>query len=92
MAAVKPRFNVAFPPEVMAELNGLVPARERNRFVVEAVRERLRRERLRQLLEEARRDPIWKDEDHPDLLTPEDVAEYIRLSRARWTAGRFDDE
>lgn len=92
MPAIKPRFNVAFPPEVMAELSALVPSRERNRFVVEATRERLRRERLGRALEDARRDPIWKEEDHPDLKTPEDVAAYVRRSRDRWTARRLDDE
>jgi len=88
----KPRFNVAFPLEVMTDLNALVPARERNRFVVEAVRERLRRERLRQLLRDARNDPIWKDEDHPDLLTTEDVAEYIHRTRSGWTVSRLEKD
>jgi Mg/Co/Ni transporter MgtE len=57
MAAPR-RFTFAFPPDLAANLEAAIPARQRNRFVAEAVKARLReleREALRADMEECAR-------------------------------------
>lgn len=43
-----------------------------------------RKAQLREMLEEMREDPIWTDENHPDLNTVEDVNRYVRELRHSW--------
>ena len=73
--AVQPRkrINVTFPKSVLELLESVIPARGRNTFIVEATEEALRRERLGQVLSALRGKPAWSAEDHPDLMTVEDV-------------------
>jgi len=64
------RINVTFPIEVLALVDALVPPRERNR------------ERLRRVLTILREEgPVWRDEDHPELVTPEDIDRWVRQLR-----------
>ncbi|MDY7080084.1 MAG: hypothetical protein SXV54_24655 [Chloroflexota bacterium] len=78
----KRRINVTFPVEVLELVDSVVPPRERNRFIVEAAEEAARRERLRHVLAQLRDEgPAWKDEDHPELATPEDIDRWIRKLR-----------
>jgi len=56
--ATQRRFTFAFPPELAANLEAAIPPRQRNRFVAEAVKARLReleREALRADMEECAR-------------------------------------
>jgi len=87
----KQRINVIFPADLLAELNRLVPPRQRNRFIVEATEQALRRTRLGQVLAELRREPAWKDKDHPDLLTAPDVNRYVRRFRQAWMPHSWDE-
>jgi len=80
----KERFNVVFPADVLRDLRTLVPPRKRGEFVVEATAERLRRMRLKAVLERLSKEPAWKLEDHPDLATPEDIERWVRNMRASW--------
>jgi len=89
--AEKQRINVTFPVDLLAELNRLVPPRQRNRFIVEATEQALRRTRLDQVLAELRREPAWKDQDHPDLLTVSDVNRYVRRFRQAWTPRSWEE-
>jgi len=73
--AVKERMNLYITKEVADELRRLIPARERTRFVEEVLSRELRRARLREVL--ARTAGAWKDEDHPDLMTFEDVNRWL---------------
>ena len=75
------RINVAFPAPLIAEMEKYIPRGERNRFIVEAAEKELRRRRFKAVLEELRREPAWSDEDHPDLMTIEDVDRYVRRLR-----------
>jgi hypothetical protein len=82
--ATKERFNVVFPTDVLNDLRTLVPARKRSEFVVAATSKELRRLRQRAVLERLRKEPAWKLEDHPDLVTVEDSVRYEREMRAQW--------
>ncbi len=87
----KRRINVTFPAALLEQLDDFVPPRRRNRFIVEATERELRRRRLREVLEDLRREPAWKDEDHPDLMTVEDVDRYIRRLRETWMPRSWDE-
>jgi len=81
-AKAKRRINVTFPVEVLELVDTVVSSRERNRFIVKATEEAARRERLRRVLAQLRdKGPAWRDEDHPELATPEDAERWIRQLR-----------
>ncbi len=68
-----------------------MPARKRNAFIVEATEEALRREQLLKALNTLREKPAWSDEDHPDLMTVEDVDRYVRRLRETWMPRSWDE-
>jgi hypothetical protein len=80
MRAVKERMNLYITKLVADELRRLIPARERTHFVEEVLARELRRARLREVL--ARTAGAWKDEDHPDMMTFEDVNRWLEEIRA----------
>ena len=61
-----------------------IPARERNRFIVEATEKELKRAQLQGVLNDLRRQPAWEATDHPDLASASDVDHYIRQVREAW--------
>jgi hypothetical protein len=73
------RINVTFPVEVLALVDTVVPPRERNRFIVKAAEEAARREQLRAALKAAA--GAWREEDHPELATPDDIDRWVRQLR-----------
>jgi len=77
----KKRINVTFPASLLEELKTYVSPRERNKFIVEATESQIKRIRLRKVLADLRQEPAWSDEDHPDLMTVEDVNNYVRKLR-----------
>jgi hypothetical protein len=84
------RINVTFPASLLEELRRYVPVRERNRFIVEATEKELRRQRLLVALRESAGD--WRDEDHPDLPTPESIDRYVRRLRETWMPRPWDED
>lgn len=86
------RINVTFPVGVLAALEHVVPARQRNRFIVEATEHALQRAQLAQVLEELRASAAWHDDDHPDLATVDDVDHFVRTLRAGWLERTQDAE
>ncbi len=79
MGAVKERINLYITKPVMDELRRLIPARERTRFVEEVLARELRRRKLQAALKASA--GAWKDEDHPDLMTGEDIDRWIEEQR-----------
>ena len=79
MPAVKERMNLYITKSVMDELRRTIPARERTRFVEEILARELRRRKLREAIEKSY--GAWKDEDHPDMLTAEDIDRWIEEQR-----------
>lgn len=73
------RVTVTFPTSLLEELRAYVPRRERNRFIVETIKKELRQIRLRKALHESA--GAWSDEDHPNLMTVEDVNRYVHRLR-----------
>ena len=79
MAVIRERMNLYLTKPVADELRRLIPARERTRFVEEVLdRELNRRKRKAAIIASA---GAWKDEDHPELATFEDVNRWIEEGR-----------
>ena len=72
--------NLTLPPDLVAQVDEIAGPRGRSRFVEEAVRRELRRERLREALE--RTAGVLNAEDYPEWATPEKVVEWVRAQRA----------
>ena len=81
--AVRMATNLSLPPDLVAEVDAVAGKRNRSAFVEDAVRRKLRRERLRQAIE--RTAGAWKAEDYPEFATSEKVVEWVRALRAEKT-------
>jgi hypothetical protein len=66
------------------EIDRVVGRGHRSRFLAEAAREKLARLRFQDAADRAF--ASWSDEDHPDLMTDEDMSAY--LTRLRASASR----
>lgn len=64
------------------EIDKFVGKRKRSKFVVEATKDKLAKERFLKALKEAV--GAWTDKDHPELRTKKDVDRYIRNLRKSW--------
>jgi len=73
------RAHVVLPDDLVEEMDRMVGKRGRSRFVAEAVRERLRREKLLKAIQEG--SGILDPRRHPEWSTPEKVAEWVRALR-----------
>jgi len=76
------RINVTFPAHLLEELDSIVPAGKRSDVIVEATAAYLIRLRILAALKETH--GVWRDEDHPDLATPEDVNLWLDRLRSPW--------
>lgn len=79
MRAVKERMNLYITKSIMDDLRHAIPARERTRFVEEVLARELRRRRLLEVIELSY--GAWKDENHPDMMTGEDIDRWIEEQR-----------
>lgn len=73
------RLNLYLPKALVEDLKQLVPARERTRFVCDALAREIRRLKLKAAIEVAA--GAWRDEDHPDLATSSDIDRWIEEGR-----------
>ena len=89
MGAVKERMNLYITKSVMDELRRTIPVRERTKFVEEVLARELRRLKLREAIE--RSYGAWKDEDHPDMMTGEDIDRWIEEQRRLGTRDLSDE-
>jgi hypothetical protein len=64
-------MHVILPEDLLAEIDAIVGQRGRSAFLVEVLREEVRRRRLLEILSNP--EPIWKDEDHPELAEGSDA-------------------
>jgi hypothetical protein len=83
MRAVKERMNLYITKSLMDDLRRAIPARERTRFVEEILARELRRLKLREAIKNAY--GAWKDDDHPELATFEDVNRWVEEGRKGFT-------
>lgn len=59
------RAHVMLPENLLSEIDALVGQRGRSAFLVEVLQQEVNRRRLLQILNDP--EPVWKDEDHPEL-------------------------
>lgn len=85
-SAAKPatrKITVTVPVEVLTMMDEFVPPEERNSFIVEMLKEQLDLlDQVRVLDETA---GAWKEENHPDMRTPEDIDRWLANLRSNWT-------
>jgi hypothetical protein len=72
------RTHIVMPAKLAKEIDELVGPRGRSAFLVENAEREVKRRRLLALLESD--EPIWRDEDHPDLVEL-GTAEWVRALR-----------
>ena len=89
MRAVKERMNLYITKSVLDDLRRVIPARERTRFVEEVLAREIRRRKLREAIEKSY--GAWKDEDHPDMMTFEDIERWIEEGRKGFTRDLSDE-
>jgi hypothetical protein len=93
-ASDKERLNIYLPKDLVDDLRRLVPNRERTQFVIDALTKALRRARMAAALEQSY--GAWRDEDHPELATFEDINNWIdenrRMGTRDWSAEWGDSE
>ena len=76
--------NFMLPDDLLNELRQLVGQRQQSRFVAEALRKELLRERMKIALISSF--GAWKDEDHPEFA--QGVDQHIRAHRKSTRSGR----
>jgi metal-responsive CopG/Arc/MetJ family transcriptional regulator len=76
------KVTVVVPSALLTRLKERVPPRQRSRFIVEAIEERLAMEEQAAALEEAA--GIWTDKAHPELATDEDIDRWLKELRNSW--------
>jgi len=72
------RAHVFLPDDLLAAVDALVGPRGRSAFLTEVIGEAVQRRRLLQILSDP--EPIWKDEDHPELAQGSEA--WVRRLRA----------
>lgn len=78
------KITVMLPEALLSRLREHVPARQRSRFILEAIEERLAlEEQITALAETA---GAWSDQNHPEMRTDEDIDRWLdnlRQSRSK---------
>ena len=76
-------INLTLPVDLVAAVDAVAGARGRSRFIEDATRAALKRERLRLMIK--RTAGVLKTEDYPHWATSADVVAWVRESRAEET-------
>ena len=77
--------NLSLPRDLVEELDEVAGPRNRSAFVEAAIRDRLRRERLRVAIETTA--GAWSSTvEHPEFASADAVVEWVRARRAEVTA------
>lgn len=77
------KVTITLPAVVLARLNELVPARQRSRFIAEALEERLALAEQARALDETA--GSWLAENHPDMANGAAIDEWLDALRQSWT-------
>jgi hypothetical protein len=77
MPATK-RTHVVLPDDLVREIDKIAGSRGRSAFLADLAKREIKRQQLLELLK--RKEPIWKDEDHPELK--DGAAAWVRKIRA----------
>jgi metal-responsive CopG/Arc/MetJ family transcriptional regulator len=77
------RTNLLLPKELVEEVDHFAGQRGRSRYVAEALRARLKRDRLKEAIRKTA--GVLRVEDYPEWSTSEKVVEWVRARRAETT-------
>jgi hypothetical protein len=72
------RAHVVLPEDLVREIDKIAGSRGRSAFLADLARREIKRQHLLELFK--RKQPIWKDEDHPELK--HGAAAWVRKMRA----------
>ena len=78
------KVTVTLPKALLARLREHVPARQRSRFIVEALEDRLALEEQTAALEETA--GAWTEQSHPEMATDEGIDRWLGDLRRTWTS------
>ncbi len=78
------RAHVVLPQHIVAQIDALVGARGRSAFLTKLAEKELKRCQLLAFLQSD--EPVWKDEDHPELAAMGTEA-WVRKLRAETSEG-----
>ena len=81
--ALRSPTNLSLPDDLVAAVDAVAGRRNRSAFVEGAIRQRLKRERLREAM--GRAAGAWSDADYPEFGTTERVVQWVRERRAEDT-------
>ncbi len=76
------RVNVNLPRPLLDDLRRLVPRSRRSEVIARATARELRRLKLAALFEDLEREPLWRAEDHPGLVTRAAMDEAVTSLRS----------
>jgi hypothetical protein len=79
------RAHVVLPEDLVSQIDKIVGSRGRSAFLADLARREIKRRQLLQVFQAE--EPIWKDQDHPELR--DGAAEWVRKMRAESEA-RFE--
>lgn len=77
------KITVTLPQAVLTRLRAYVPARQRSRFILEAIEERLALEEQIAALDETA--GAWSEENHPEMRTEADIDRWLNDLRRSWS-------
>ena len=83
MKIEKRRVSFIFSKHLADELRRIIPANEISLFVENVLTRELRRRKLRKVLKKSY--GAWKDKNHPELATFEDINRWVEEGRKRFT-------
>lgn len=77
------RTNLLLPKDLVEEVDRFAGERGRSRYVAEALRARLKRDRLKNAI--ARTSGVLQVDDYPEWATSEQVVDWVRARRSEST-------
>jgi hypothetical protein len=77
------KITVTLPTALLTRLREHVPARQRGRFILEALEERLALEE--QIVALAETAGAWSEQNHPEMRTDEDIDRWLGELRRSWS-------
>lgn len=83
------KVTITLPRLVLQRMDELIPARQRSRFIAEALAERLALAEQVLALEESA--GAWSDEGHPEMADDQAIDRWLAGLRASWTAPGVPD-
>jgi len=72
------RAHVVLPENLVRQIDKIAGSRGRSAFLADLAKREIKRQQLLELFK--RKEPIWKDEDHPELK--DGAAAWVRKIRA----------